>query len=517
MGSLKVCGHPAWVPQRAGYCYRLSHPFITQPVAPFAKTLDNVLAGLKERIMYLNEQGDTRPPCRADTRPLREFVKRVADCVGVPSRLTFAQYVQTRPGRTRRLYQHALDRLRACPISLRKEAETSLFIKWEKTVHSKRQVPRIINPRSPLFNIMLGSYLQPNEHHIFDALTRAIDQEVPCIAKGMTMQRKGECIQHWFDRGYVAIGLDASRFDQSIGAELLRVEHELYTSLFKNDPTLRRLLNYQLHNVGKCRLGDVRLSLNYGAIRCSGDVNTSLGNCIISIALAQQMCLEKGIPAKFLCDGDDLVIFMARHDEPKFRASNVSEWYLQYGLRMKIEETAYIPEQLEFCQARPVWRGNGYVLVRNPVKALNCDYVGFAECSSQRYARTLFRNVGLCGLALAAGIPVLQDWYSYGVRVGFTGRTSHCDFASSGLFYQARIERSAGSRCTPSPISPETRWSFYLAFGIDVPTQLVIEKCCREASFGGHTNNLTPLDVHIHTPVSEQLENFTLTPFQHGC
>lgn len=502
MGVLRVKGQLAWAPQKPGRCYRLDSGLTTQPVAPFRKSVYNVVAGLKERIMYLDEAGTKRPPCLRSASELLLKSQEVAKAVEVPSPLTMAAYVATRPGRTRKLYEAALVRFNTLPVDLRREAQTSLFTKWEKTVHSKRQVPRIINPRSPLYNIMLGRYLHPIEPLIFDALRQCTGQNEPAVAKGLTMEERGAIVAKHFADGYVGVGLDASRFDQSISTELLKLEHQVYTSIYPYK-SLKRLLDLQLDNRGVCRVGDVELRLRYGAIRCSGDVNTSLGNCIISVLLASQFLQESGLTGKVLCDGDDLVVFVLRRDLSKLQNAGLADWYLRWGLRMKIEAPAFVPEELEFCQARPIWTPRGYVMVRDVRKALNCDYVGFDLCKRDDYFRVLMRSVGLCGLSMAAGIPILQEWYQFGVRHGSTGRIAAEDFRSSGLHFQARIQRRAGSTSKPVPVHPETRCSFQKAFGIHVSSQLVTEEYIRSSQFGGR-NDINYIDYQADLPPSIQ-------------
>lgn len=479
--------------------------YSSHAVAPFAKTLENVVAGLKERVLYLDESGSRRPPCLRSASEVHHLLDKVGNRVETSSPCSMAHYVATRPGRTRTLYQGALTRFNSLPTDLAREARTSLFIKWEKTVHSKRQVPRIINPRSPLFNILLGRYLHPNESQIFDALRHLTDQDMPCIAKGMTMEEKGTLIAQHFGDDYVGIGLDASRFDQTIGSELLNIEHGVYARMFRRERGLMRLLKLQVANDGVCYFGDVRLSLKYGAIRCSGDVNTSLGNCIISTVLAAQFFHEHNIHGRLLCDGDDLVMFVKKLDLVRFRSINLEEWYLRWGLRMKVETPAFVPEELEFCQSKPVWTPTGYVMVRNVQKALNCDYVGFESCGRDTYYRVLMRSIGLCGMSMAAGIPILQEWYQFGVRNGTTGKVSTVDKRNSGLHYQAKLQRQSGARCSRVNVHPSTRTSFEVAFGIDIPTQLAIEEDMAGAKYGGLAVSYLDYSLKYPTNVQKQL------------
>ena len=103
---------------------------------------------------------------------------------------------------------------------------------------------------------------------------------------------------------------------------------------------------------------------------------------------------------------------------------------------------------------------------------------------------------------MAAGIPILQEWYSFGVRNGTTGKVRREEH-NNGLFYQATIQRRGGALCRVESIHPETRCSFAAAFGIDVPTQLVLEEYIAGASFSGH---IVSKDTEHYSEPSRQFE-----------
>lgn len=460
-----------WIPQRitSGLFYRTYHAFSGQVIRPFARGVENVVSGMKERVFFVDAKGTTRPPCVRSHEETRAYVERVSKCIGACTRVAGAEFIATRSGSKRKMYERARLNLSERPRTLREMAELSYFVKYESTVHSKVQVPRIISPRSFEFNYLLGRYMRPIEHQVFDALSHLFCG-VPVVAKGLTQQQKGQLI-HEKMQGRVGVGLDASRFDQTISAQLLKMEHSLYEALFPGDRLLASLLKCQLNNSGRAICHDGIVKARMGDMRCSGDQNTSLGNCIISCFLARKYFDEHGIDGDVINDGDDLVMFVKPEDLHKL--DNVADWYLSWGLRMKVEEPAYVTEQVEFCQSKPVWTLDGYVLVRNPRKCLNTDYCGSHKVETHEKFLVHLRSVGLCGLSMAAGIPILQTWYEMGVKNGKTGKLIETELG--GKFYQMKLQVRAGHLPRSKPVDPRTRESFWLAFGVEPSTQLAIE------------------------------------------
>lgn len=474
-----------------GVFYRAVHPLSTTLVAPFRKDIDNVVSGMKERVFFLDECGTTVPACKRLAKDLCGLVDSVVSACPVPSRATGSQFLATRTGSKRKMYERAREDLVRKPRSLGNLARLSFFTKWESTVHTKKQVPRIVSPRSFEFNYLLGKFIRPVEHDIFTALGSLFGGGV-VVAKGLTQQEKGELIAQKLV-GRVAVGLDASRFDQTIRDTLLKVEHSLYTKLYNGDRLLTSLLKCQLTNVGTARCVNGKLTANIGAMRCSGDQNTSLGNCIISCLLARLYFDEHGIDGDVLNDGDDLIMFVPEQSLPLL--TDLEEWYSQWGLRMKIEEPAREPEGVEFCQSRPVWTPGGYVLIRNPRKAFNTDYCGAAKVSHLENYLVHLRNVGICGLSMAAGIPLYQEFYGAGIKFGKTGKFDKSELG--GVYYQAKLQWRAGHLSRALPIDTMTRVSFEKAFGIPAHTQLDIEGWFKAAIFSGCPIDSANLQVNI--------------------
>lgn len=450
--------------------HRVVHPFSDRIIKPFNTSLDNVVSGMKERVFYTDQEGTERPPCLREWSELNWAVEGVVGEIGVCNRVSGAEFIASRSGSKQRAYQHAVRQLADRPSSLSQLSELAFFVKTESTQHLKRQVPRIISPRSYGFNYLLGRYTMAVEHKIFDAMSVLFTGR-PVVAKGLTQERKGELIAEKLAKGYVCVGLDASRFDQTIGRQLLSLEHAVLLGCFPHDRLLPHLLREQLDNKGKAITNDGMVKAHIGAMRCSGDQNTSLGNCIISCVLAAAYFKENGIQdGDIFNDGDDLLMFI-KVDQLHI-LDNLHAWYAQWGLRMKVEEPAFFPEQVEFCQSKVVWGPQGWMLVRDYRKALNTDYAHNSLVKTHDMFLSHIRSVGLCGLSMAAGIPVLQAYYGLGVRQGKTGKMV-CDMGNKR--FQGKIQIRAGHLPRACGISPETRESFHLAFGLSPYDQMAME------------------------------------------
>lgn len=460
------------------------------PIAPFDKTVVNVVSGMKERVFYLDDKGTPKPTCVRKAGELAGLCRMVSSYIGVSDRATSSEFLESRTGFKKKIYVAARERLNVDHPTLAELAELGYFVKQESTLWVKVQVPRIISPRSPSFNYLLGKYLLPIEKQVYAGLAHIWGSDV-VVAKGLTMEEKGETIARKLRPGWVCVGLDASRFDQTIGAELLKAEHSVYTGCYPGDRLLPALLKCQLDNKGKATCLDGSVKARIGAMRCSGDQNTSLGNCLISCLLAKLFALEKGlVDVDCFNDGDDLLLFLPATALPLL--ADLQEWYLNWGLRMKVEEPAYVPERVEFCQARPVWTPRGYVLVRNPSKALNTDFSGNALLGRNDYYLNYLRAVGVCGMSLAAGIPIFQAIYSWAIRNGRTGKVNLN--RSGALSYQSKIQQRAGHLARWLDVHPSTRLSFELAFGINPVDQIAMEGAVADM----HLGRLSTQSYDIH-------------------
>lgn len=243
--------------------------------------LKNLIRGITERVLYVRRDGGLAKPPQPKDRvferlsSIRGRLLRNVPPTPVVSREDFPLLYN---GRKRMVYQKAVDSLVSRRLTVA-DSFVSTFIKAEKVNLDKKgdPAPRVIQPRSPRFNVEVGRYLKKFEKSLFIAFAKVFGY--PVVLKGMNVQQVGGWMhKHWtsFKRP-VAVGLDASRFDQHVSRAALEWEHSIYNAFFKSKE-LRQLLRMQLRNRGVARCEGKRVDYVVDGCRMSGDVNTGLGD-----------------------------------------------------------------------------------------------------------------------------------------------------------------------------------------------------------------------------------------------
>ncbi len=387
-----------------------------------------------------------------------EFLKHA----GNHSPITREQFLMYYKGRKASIYADAVESLSQSPIS-RRDARLKTFVKAEKLNLDKKidPAPRVIQPRSPRYNVELGVYLRPFEHKAFAAIAKVFGE--PTVFKGYNLEEQARLMRDKWEKyqNPVAVGLDASRFDQHVSVEALEFEHSLYNQVFRHDRKLKRLLKWQIENEGIGFAHDGIIKYKKRGCRMSGDMNTSLGNCIIMCALIHQLSRELNVKLSLANNGDDCVVICERSDVVDI-TSQIPTFFGRFGFKMAIEPVVDVFEKIEFCQTQPVFDGEKYIMVRNPKTSMSKDVTCVLALRTAANFKEWMTSVSDCGLALTGGIPVLQSFYSclnLGARK--SGLTTKGHFVESGLAYHARNM----NRVYANP-TPEARVSFYLAFGI---------------------------------------------------
>jgi hypothetical protein len=342
------------------------------------------------------------------------------------------------------------------------------FTKFEKQDLSK--APRIINPRSPRYNLVLGKYLKRAEKSYFHAINEAWGGHTAhTVIKGLNARDSGRVMRAKWDRFRrpVAVGLDAKKYDMHVGIPALKFEHSFYNMVF-NSRELRTLLEQQLHNVGVAYCPDGRVSFSIDGTRCSGDLNTALGNCILMCALISGLCSELAIGAELANNGDDCVLFL-EEEHLELLQANVVQYFERYGFRMTVEEPVRVFERVEFCQSHPVLLNGDWCMVRDVRTCLKKDPMCLIPVQNDRVWRKWLGAVGECGLATVPGCPVLQSFYGAFLRSGKTAcaKFKRHIFKNSGV-----LERGYEG---VNDVSDEARASFYAAFGITPDYQIALE------------------------------------------
>lgn len=397
-------------------------------------------------------------------------------------------------GAKRLRYQRALSSIYTLDVNER-DAHVRAFTKVEKLVldsYLEDKDPRIISPRDARFNICLAQYLKPNESTIFKAINDcfgAISQsQLATVMKGLNADERGAIIFKKWARfcDPVAIRMDFSRFDQHVSQEALRYEHRFYIDMPHWTMLQRRqliwLLKQQLvtHGLGVTKDGILSWTRNGG--RCSGDMNTGLGNVIIVCAMMFTYLEMLAIRAEVINDGDDCAVIVERTSLPIFML-NLKKYMCDFGFEIKTEGFADELEQLKFCQSVPieitpgVWR-----MVRDPRASIIKDVVAIQPLVDKRSYDRWRSAISGCGIALTSGVPVVQDFYC---ALGFGTdmeklRDKNGDLVlNCGMDYLAlRMEGKW------MPCHDVARISFCKAFGISPSTQVLMEQWYSEQRIG---------------------------------
>jgi len=253
--------------------------------------------------------------------------------------------------------------------------------------------------------------------------------------------------------------MDHSKFDCHVGKELLELEHRFYNSCSPSHK-LRKLLTWQKTNIGKTANG-VRYKTMF--TRMSGDQNTGLGNSIINYAMTRAMLNKLNIKHCLYIDGDDFLVFVDKINENMIDPA----WYNQFGMSTKLDNIAHQMEHIDFCQTRPVFNGESYTMVRNPIRMLERLQWGVGKFA-ESYIVNYLTSVGMCCLSLGMGLPVEQYIGSKLASLG--GRRVRTD-----MDYSANKMKIRPSKATLQPPSMAVRLSYEEAWGFSIPFQHLLE------------------------------------------
>jgi hypothetical protein len=480
--SVKVLHSSGKIKTRNAYGY--VRDVVSNNVFFYNNSLSVGLRALTERLYYVKSK-DGFVPCPKPTTSftsLYTFRNQVLYHIASPSVWTNDEFVQSYTGPKRKRYQTAVDNLASGDVK-RHYGFWKTFIKAEFYDGTEKQdpCPRLIQPRSYEYNVLIGKYLRPVEKDIYKAIDKVFGYHV--VLKCDDPWTRATTIKKHWDAipDCVFVGFDASRFDQHISAEALTYEHSWYLRLFGNDPELRKYLSWQIKNKGFANFQDGAVKYEVLGCRGSGDMNTALGNVIIMCAVSHHYLESLGVPYRFIDDGDDCGVFISRKHLKMLESLPVH--HLKYGFEMTVEQPVYDLEMIEFCQSQPIHCGSGrYMMVRNIFKVLKQDALSI---TSRNYAT--FEDVmvatAVCGLALYEGMPILDSFYR-----SFLGLK--CDKKKvarvlDDFYVGQRTWRTFASTKRDFAIDEvEARVSLWKAFGVLPDTQLIWEEEFRAQVYG---------------------------------
>lgn len=472
-------------------------------------SLQNLRRGLVERVFFVEDtSGKLVPapkPLEGVFEELNYFRSRLHAIVGLHSRILEDKFLSFYSGRRRSIYEAAVKSLSELPVQ-RQDAFLKTFVKAEKINFSKKPdpAPRVIQPRNVRYNVEVGRYLRRYEHYLYRGIDKIFGG--PTIIKGYTVEQIGGIVEEaWnrFDRP-VAIGFDMKRFDQHVSVPALEWEHSCYLKSYSNDATLKMLLSWQLVNKGVGFASDGSIKYKVNGCRMSGDMNTSMGNCLLACAITHAFIRKNKIKARLLNNGDDCVLIFERECAAAVKAGLVRHWR-RFGFQCELESDADIIEHVEFCQMQPVLsksETSNYVMVRNPHVSMSKDVCCIGPWNTILHAKKWVQAVGQCGMSLCGGLPVLQAYYGAFIRNSTGVDTSRILLDTS--FASGFRELAKLGKRQQGEVDEETRFSFYLAFGILPSAQVALEE-----DFNAHVINweFLPQGSQPNPPISCLLLN----------
>lgn len=483
---------PRFKPMRSGAYLKLPNPppphhvrtfqILYQPPGSWRIDVHNNCV-CNEEISLRNRVLQATPPTSPGfARSARRVAKCIAWALGTATPMQ-GEWIAQYTGRKRTLYVNAQEDLIAIPFS-RRDRFVKSFIKPEKVPDITRD-PRTIQARSPRFNYVLGNYLKPLEHKLYNLNgahhpMRRYFPPTRLIAKGLDLRTRARLLRQKFSRFPVCYGIDASRFDAHVSQTMLQIEHSIYLHCYHGDRFLQRILGLQLVNYGRTAQG-IRYKCPGG--RMSGDMNTALGNCLIMcivVAVVMQRLGFRPNQWEMLCDGDDTLLFTTPELAP--RLNGFAQQALDGGFVIKLESVSRDLDSVRFCQGSPIQTYEGWKMVQDPWRTLSRALVSVRHYQHPKPINGILGQIGLCELAINCGVPVLQE-YALAMLRNAQGAVAARP-TISGRFIKAQREFLAHKgQIQPLPITPEARASFELAFGIGPHDQEVLEGILRRAVF----------------------------------
>lgn len=430
------------------------------------------LAGLLERVYYVKgcDGGWKRPP-QPDAgfyQVLARFSRKAYYCYPVHE-LSVEEFLSRYKGAKLSIYLRAAEELKVFGLDLRRHTLVGAFVKDERQLRGK--APRLIRPFSPVFNLAFGVFVYPLEKCLYSAIDERY--QTPTVTKGLNGSEVASALVRKWDMfaDPVCLITDMSRFDQHCSVEALQFVMRLACRpLYRGGAdvrTFKQLWRATMSTRGMvlCDDGVVRYKVD-GTLN-SGLSSTSLCGVVVVCTLLGAYCDKVGVRHQLISAGDDTNIILERSDLHKM--DGLSDFCLAGGFTVKIENVVDCLERIDFCQARPVYDGTQWVMVRNPGVVTTKDLLTTKTFTRPCDRLAYMRAIADCGMALNGGIPIMQSFYAM-LRRNSKGANAAVLERNGFWHLSQRMDRMEQA------VSDCARISFYRAFGINVDRQIALER-----------------------------------------
>ena len=450
----------------------------------FKSTKVNCVRGISERVFYVKSDNGFRRPIKPEYgifnndlayqhQRICEWYRRNSDDC---QRMSVNRFVETCAPAKKMIYRNTALRLDGMEGDQQRHARIKSFVKVEKVEHLLKDDPvnRMISPRTPEYCLSLGRFLRPLEPLTYNAIDHMYGTKT--VMKGLNALEVARVIVAKWKKfnDPVAIDIDMNRFDQHVSVPALKWEHSIYSSAYSgSDHTLiRRLLKLQLQNYATCNTTDgFVIKYGYRGTRCSGDMNTALGNILIMCSIIHAYKRHIKVPFELVNNGDDSVIICDR-SHLKIITETFLPFCARFGFSGRAGSPAYTLEKISFCQTQPVYNGEEYVMCRIPAAALAKDTIMTYPARTAPELEVWRSTVGVGGLSLTDGLPVFPNFY-HALARGSSKPPNfrHAQWAGTGMAHMAR-----GMKYRARTITDSARHSYFLAFGSTPSEQRVMER-----------------------------------------
>lgn len=414
---------------------------------------------------------DVPTPSAQGLRELRDAARSVARKLDHTHQMSYDSFCSTYSGRKKSRYKAAVESLIAKPLNVRTESHVTAFVKAEKlNPHAKvNPDPRMIQARTGRFNVEYGRFLKPIEHQLYLLKSK---RDLPLLGKGLDYVRRGEnlvrkmkCFSH-----PVVYSIDASRFDQHVNIEVLRIVHSIYEHC-NGDRVFKHMMQQTLRNRVRT-YGGFRYKTE--GRRMSGDMDTALGNCLIMIIMVIAFAKRVGLRNyEMFVDGDDTLIIVDESDEGMLET--MSECFLDYGQELKLEGRATAYQDVVWCQTKCCLIEGVYRMVPDWKKCLSVSCAGTRYWHEKNW-QSMARAVGLCHLSVNPGVPIIQP---FAEKLISLSTTINRDIYESDLMFRVRTVCKDIELAKPTEIKIDSRIEFARVYSIPVEQQLQIEEDIR--------------------------------------
>lgn len=365
-------------------------------------------------------------------------------------KMSHRSVVNSYVGAKRRTYERAYEHIKG-PRYIRQWAAISSFVKPDKyplgVIADK--APRMIQFRTPMYNLLLASYLKPYEHAYYAHVDFT---GLQVVAKGLNnLQRAANIVEaslHFNAPIYVLC--DHSKFDSHVQVPHLRFLHALYRACYP-DSYLRLLLSYQINNRGYTKHG---IKYRVKGTRMSGDYDTALGNTLLNHYMIHTVFGR--VKHHALIDGDDSVIIIEARDLCLVNF----DLFRVMGFNT-VTQVVNELNDVEFCRSR-LLTTEPPRFAREPRRALSNMSVSLKEYTGNDAWRRYLAGMGLGELAVSNGVPILGP-IAAKLSSLHTKPIFDSDYGHKGVFDQL------------VPITDDVRLQFYHMYGITPEVQIIIE------------------------------------------